>query len=260
MQRFESIAINAKTAALLTFFMLSVFALPTPVSAQSDAQAKSLSFTIASKEPVSNDAGTGFLDQVIAEMFKRIGVEAEVVYYTSSARGLKNANDGVDDGVGLRVAGLEKKFPNLVRIPESIIVNDFVAFSTRNSIKTDNWNALDGQDISYILGWQIFDNNLKHHQRVVKSKNNDQLFTLLANDRVEFILHERWQGTWHSIQHGLKVKISEPPLAQREMFAYVHKKHAGLVDKAAAALVEMKADGSYQEIINTTLTVLLPRP
>ncbi len=101
--------------------------------------------------------------------------------------------------------------------------------------------------------------NLEHHEHTFKVKSNTQLFSLLAKDRVDFILHERWQGTWHAKILNLKAVAHEPPLIKREMFAYLHKKHAPIVDKAAAALVAMKADGTYQKIIDNTLTVLLPR-
>ena len=202
-----------RTSILFTFFVLILIGAPSPL------QAEKLSLTIASREPVSKDDRTGFLDQVIAEMFRRIGVEANVTFYQSSARGLANANNGIDDGVGLRVMGLEKKFPNLIRIPEHIIVNDFVAFSTRHTTPTTDWHSLDNQDIAYILGWQIFQKNLVHHKRTSRVKGNKQLFSLLAKDRVDFILHERWQGTWHSKQMKLKVNIHEPPLTKRKMFA-----------------------------------------
>ena len=37
---------------------------------------------------------------------------------------------------------------------------------------------------------------------------------------------------------------------------YLHKSHADLVEAAGAALAEMKRDGSYQAIVNRTLTPL----
>ena len=242
-----------KTFGIIALFVFSLSCI------QTTALASKLSLTIASREPVTKEDGTGFLDQIIVEMFRRIGVDAEVTFYKSSARGLENANNGSDDGVGLRVAGLEKKFPNLVRIPESIIVNDFVAFSTHQSLATDNWHSMDKHDIAHILGWQVFQKNLTHHKRTFRVKSNAQLFQMLEKDRVDFILHERWQGTWHSKQMNLNVKIHEPPLIQREMFAYLHKKHTAIAGKAAAALRSMKVDGSYQKIIDSTLSVLLPR-
>lgn len=223
------------------------------------AHAEPLSFTIASRDPISNKNSNGFLDQIIKEMFSGLGIEAKVTFYPSSARGLKNANLGIDDGVGLRVKGLEKKFPNLIRIPESIITNSFVAISTKYNVVTDDWHSLDENYIAHILGWQIFQKNLTHHKKTSKVRSNEQLFNLLAKDRVDFILHERWQAAWHAKQLNLNINIQDPPLAKREMFAYIHNKHAPIVDKAAASLAEMKADGTYQKIVDSTLSILLSK-
>ena len=220
--------------------------------------ADKLLINIASREPVTNEHNTGFLNRIVEETFRRMGREAEVIYYRSSARGLKNANSGIDDGVGLRVMGLEKKFPNLIRVPEHIIINDFVAFSTRHKVKTNDWHSLDNHSIAHILGWQIFRNNLKHHTHTKHVQGNDQLFDLLVNDRSDFILHERSQGTWHAQQRKLDFSISEPPLAKRKMFMYLHKKNAALVGPAAAALAAMKADGTYKKIVEETLSIYLP--
>lgn len=45
---------------------------------------------------------------------------------------------------------------------------------------------------------------------------------------------------------------AEPPLAEHEMFLYVHKRHEPLVPEIAEALRAMKANGSYTEILNDT--------
>ena len=53
----------------------------------------------------------------------------------------------------------------------------------------------------------------------------------------------------------MKAHLIQPPLAQREMFMYLHKKHKALVNKAAQALSSMKRDGSYQRIFDQTLGI-----
>ena len=218
-----------------------------------------LTINIASGPPITNAGQTGFLNQVVREVFRRLDLEAEVVVYKSSARSLVSADQGIDDGVGLRVKGLEKKYPNLLRVPEKIIVNDFVAFSSRHTITTDAWGALSNYDVAYINGWQIFQNNLTEHPAVLRVKSNRQLFELLSKGRTDFVLHERWQGTWHAQQMGIEARAQEPPLAKRAMFMYLHKKHADLVGPVASSLSAMKSDGTYRRIVETTLEALLPR-
>lgn len=218
--------------------------------------AESLVFNTGTRDPYTTDDNTGFLNQVVKEMFARLDIEAEVIVYQASARALQNANEGIDDGASLRVAGLERKFPNLVRVPEVLIENDFVAYSLGKTLDTKDWSTLAPYEISYILGWQIFQNNLRDHTHTLRAKDAEQMFALLKNDRTEFILYERWQGLWRAKALGLDVTTHEPPLASREMFIYLHSKHAHLVEPAAAALRAMKADGSYQAIVARTLLPL----
>lgn len=205
------------------------------------------------REPYTTPDKKGFLDVLIAEVFRRIGERAEVEVYAASQRAMMQANEGIDAGFAMRVKGLEAKFPNMVMVPEKVIDNDFVALSRGPAFPTPDWSALDGHDIAYILGWKIFEANVGKHERVTLPKDADQLIGLLRNGRVDVILYERRQGAWRSKNTGLKAVVHEPPLASVPMFMYLHKKHAALVDKAAQALREIKADGTYAKIVADTL-------
>lgn len=219
--------------------------------------ADALILNTGTRAPYTTDDKKGFLDQVITEAFKRAGARAEVLVYDASARAMEQANAGIDAGFAMRVKGLEKRFTNMLMVPETIISNDFVALSKGQTVETKDWNTLDQFDIAYILGWKVFERNLGHHKGVIKPRNADQLVDLLRLDRVDFILYERWQGAWRAKNQGLKVTVHEPPLAAVPMYIYLHKSHAALVDKVSAALKGMKADGSYQRIVDTTLTSLI---
>lgn len=216
-----------------------------------------LVFNTGTRDPFTTDNQKGFLDLLIREVFQRMGIDARVIVYEASARALANANSGIDDGATLRVKGIDKKFPNLIRVSEKLMDNDFVAYSLKDYSGIDSWDSLASYDIAYILGWQIFQNNLKDHKATIRTKDADQMLNLLAHDRVDFILYERWQGLWRAKMRNMAIKSHEPPLAQKEMFMYLHKKHAGLVEKVAEALREMKKDGAYQRIVDETLTPYL---
>jgi len=49
----------------------------------------------------------------------------------------------------------------------------------------------------------------------------------------------------------------EPPLASREMYLYLNKKHEHLVEKVAEALRSMKEDGRYDQIVKETTAHLM---
>ena len=208
--------------------------------------------------PYATPDRQGFLDLLVAEAFRRIGLKGEVALYAESKRALINANDDVDQGVAMRVQNLEKDHPNLVRVPERVIGNDFVAYSRNLDVATDTWETLKPYAVTYIHGWVIFERNMPEGQNVTTVKEPAQMFAMLDKKRVDMVLYERWQGLSYAKDQGFVVHVHEPPLASVDMFMYVHKNHAPLVDKLAAALKAMKADGAYQAIIDRTLTPLLP--
>jgi polar amino acid transport system substrate-binding protein len=227
--------------------------------AERGAEPQTYIFNTSTTEPYANEAGTGFQDLVVAEVFKRIGLKGRVERYVASARALINANEGIDQGVAMRVMGLEKTYPNLVRIDERLIENDFVAYSQDLDFSTDSWQSLEPYVVTLINGWVIFERNLSPTQTKTAVTEPDQMFAMLAKKRVDVVLYERWQGLYRARLSGLAVRVHEPPLASVDMYMYVHKDYAHLAPKLAQALRDIKADGTYQAIFDLTLTPLLQK-
>ncbi|MBS1189776.1 MAG: periplasmic solute-binding protein [Rhodocyclaceae bacterium] len=201
----------------------------------------------------------GFLDRLVPEVFRRLGIQAEAVVYPASERANMNANNGLDDGVAMRVKGLEAAYPNLVRVEEKVADNDFVAYSGHHVFATTGFEALTPYQVGYIAGWKVFEPRLKDGYAVTLVQDADQLFNLLANDRADVVLFERWQGNWLVRERRQKAKLLLPPLVSTEMFMYLHKKHAHLAGPAAQALRAMKADGTYRRLVEENLRVSDPR-
>jgi polar amino acid transport system substrate-binding protein len=207
--------------------------------------------------PYTTPDRKGFLDQIVAAVFREVGIQADVqVFATATERSLLNANAGIDDGMAMRIAGLETQYPNLIRVPEPLIVNDFVAYTTKPRFATDNWKSLEPYVVSYIIGWKIFEKNVTQAREITQVRDADQLFGLLGSGRVDVALYERWQGLERVRAMGIKALVLEPPLARTDMFIYLHKKHEALVPGVSQALARLKKNGSYQRIQEATLAPL----
>ncbi len=243
--------INKTTLLILLFFLSAGFSL------SSQAQPDVFIFNTSTGAPYSTVDHTGFQDLIVKEVFRRIGLKGKVEKYDASARALTNANDNLDQGVAMRIRGLEKKYPNLVIIDEPLIDNDFVAYSKNIDLTTDDWGSLKPYSVVYINGWIIFDRNLDPEQNLRKVKKPQQMFSMLEKNRVDLVLYERWQGLQDAKDSGMQVTVHEPPLASVKMFMYIHKDYSNLAPKLAKALQQMKQDGSYQAIYDRTLKVLL---
>ncbi|MDH5188009.1 MAG: transporter substrate-binding domain-containing protein [Rhodospirillaceae bacterium] len=208
------------------------------------------------RDPFTTINKDGFIDQIVREAFSRIGVDAEVIVYQNSAKSLSNANSGIDDGAALRIKGIDKKFTNLVIVPEKLMDNDFIAYSLGMNKMVSDWKSLEKYKITHIEGWQIFKNNTKNHPNVTLVKTPQEMFDSLSQLEIDVILYERWQGLWRAKEMGLKVKSHEPPLASVEMFMYLNNKHKDKAIPVATALAQMKKDGTYERIYNQTLAIL----
>lgn len=203
--------------------------------------------------PLSNGNGTGFYDLLLAEAFNRIGQSIEIVNLPAE-RSLINANAGITDGDFVRIAGLTGLYPNLVMVPEKIVDFEFVAFSKKVRGRTTSWDFLQPYDVAIVRGWKILEENVVATRSLLRTDDQFQLFTLLANDRTDIVIYSRFEG--YAISNslgGTDIKALEPPLAVREMYLYLNRKNQGLVRPLALALGEMKRDGSYQAIRIKTL-------
>lgn len=206
--------------------------------------------------PLNTVSQKGFLDEVATEAFRRINVKLQTVQLPAE-RGLKNADRGLIDGEMSRIEGLDKQYANLIRVPEKIMDWEFVVFSYKPISLEKGWIALSGKSVAHINGWKILEKNIPASTEVTKVSTADDLFKLLRKKRTDYVIYERWGGRYLLRETSMsEVQLQNPPLAVREMFIYLNKKHKALVPQLAVALAAMKKDGSYQKLVSKHLTPL----
>ena len=218
--------------------------------------AQELHLVTASLPPLAPSADNpGYMGLIAREAFGRIGVKVTISSLPGE-RALINANSGLDDGDLLRIPGLEKAYPNLIRIPEKVMDFEFVAFTLNQQIQVKNLAGLAPYTVAYVTGWKFYENRVKQAQEVTRVRNLQELFELLKKGRSEIVLAERWQGLWAAKQSGLKVRLLQPAFKVSDMYMYLNKRHAALVPEVAQALAAMKRDGSFQRIVAESLQPL----
>ncbi len=245
-----STGVTKNSIALLKFFSLFLFFfLTTPCIASPP-----LVITTSVGPPESNESDTGLYDLILQEAFKRIGQQIDIDHLPAE-RALMNADSGLTDGEFPRISGLEKLYPNLIKVPEKLTNYEFVAFSKHHGIKMSSWDALQPYDVAIVRGWKILEENIVDTRSLVRAKNQKLLFNLLVNDRADIVVYSRLAGYAFIHFMGLEgvVVALEPPLAVSEMYLYLNKKHEQLIKPLAQALREMRTDGTYTEIKNRTL-------
>ncbi len=137
-------------------------------------------------------------------------------------------------------------------------MNSLVAFSKDASIDLTNWESAKPYHVGIVRGWKILEKNLTGSASLTKVKNQNILFTLLDKGRANIVVYSRFEGYEMLKQLGLKnITAHEPPLATREMFLYLNKKHAQLIPVITKSLRQMKQDGTYSSIFEKSLTPYL---
>ena len=233
----------------LSRYVLLVVLLPTSLFADE----KVIVLNVTGQPPLNTPEQTGFMDEIAGEAFRRIGYRLETVQLPAE-RGLVNANHGKVDGEMSRVKGLDRRYQNLLRVPEKIMDWEFVGFSHDKISLEKGWSDLAMKSVSHINGWKIFEINVPANAEITKVGNAERLFGLLRRDRTDIVLYERWGG--QDLLHKMNmhsVQMCQPPLAVKEMFIYLHKKHRNLIPRLAKALAAMKQDGQYQQIFSKFL-------
>ncbi len=200
--------------------------------------------------PFTTVEGDGFLDIIAGKAFKEAGLTLQLIK-TPPERALRNANAGIDDGELTRIKGINKTYTNLVRVPEKLIEWKFVALTRKPGITVRNWGDLEKYSIGFIRGWKILENNTKDHKNVNIVRSPAELFSMLDKNRIDIALYAKWMGLEIVRKKNIQgIRVIEPPLAMREMYVYLNKKHSRHINNIASALKKIKENGEYQRLFD----------
>ena len=207
--------------------------------------------------PITEDDQSGFLDRLVGKALDQLGYKLRVEHLPAE-RSLLNANNGLNDGDLVRVGGLGKIYTNLIQVAESPIDTEMNAFTTKNGVKIENWNDLIPYAVGIIIGWKILEQNIPSETVTIPVNNVQQLFSLLINNRADFVIYSKWLGLKYiKTNRLLNINIIEPALTTQKMYIYLNKRHAELAKNLAKKIREMKDDGTYQNMYQETLSPLL---
>ena len=193
---------------------------------------------------------TGLADEVLAEAFRLIGFELEVVILPTE-RSLKMAKDGLVDGELMRTRAIEKEYPSLIRVPEPLVDVEFSVFSNTPIDLTNGWSSLAGKSVGLVIGMKIIEKNVPKDAQVSGVKSIEQLFGMLNRGRVDYVVMPRGIGQDFLQDNGLShILISDQALVSVPAFTYLHLKHASLAPRLEEAIRKVKKSGEYKKILD----------
>jgi polar amino acid transport system substrate-binding protein len=184
---------------------------------------------------------------IILEAYKRLDIEI-VFKVLPAERALQSSNSGGVDGELVRIAGIDERYPNLIRIPVSHVTAEQMAFGRDATIVIDGWQSLAPYKFAFHRGYKVAEKNTEGMNRH-RTGTDEATFRMVAAGRMDLALANRFTGEKIIDDLGLdNVVMIRPPVQVDPLFHYLHNKHAGLVPRITAVLSRMEVDGEIDTI------------
>ena len=200
--------------------------------------------------PFATPAQDGHMDRLLIEAFARLQ-QPVVIQRKPAERSLQDANDGETDGEFMRIDQIGELYPQLIRVPEPLYQMEIVAFSLAPlPEELAGWQGLSPYTVGYVVGWKILEEHIRQTRGTVVVGTQETLFRMLAARRFQVAVYGHRFGKAMIARLGLKgIRVEGPPLALKNMYLFLHRRHRALIPALTAVLRQMKADGSYQAIL-----------
>ncbi|WP_096703113.1 hypothetical protein [Magnetospirillum sp. 15-1] len=192
--------------------------------------------------------------EVVREAYRRIGLQA-VADIRPNERAIVSADSGDTDGDTMRMAGLEVRYPNLVRVPEPVLTFDTIAFTAGPKFKVSGWESLRPYNICVVRGFKIGERGTEGMSREVVSTNEASLRMVKAGHCQVAVLGEALWLLIDELKLG-PLRALDEPVEVTPLYHYVNVRHAHLVPRLAEALRAMRKEGVIDSILATDRGVI----
>jgi len=188
---------------------------------------------------VEDDRASRQAAELVRGAYGRIGIDA-VTDFLPAERAVAVVNAGLYDGDVFHVAGMEGRYPNLVRVPVPIMAFEIMAFRLQAGLRIGHWEDLRGHTICIRRGIKLIEEHLSRYADVYRADSYASIYDMLQHRRCDVAVLPR--SAWIDVAdaRGAGLREAGPVLATVELYHYVHASHAGDVAALAQALAELR--------------------
>jgi len=136
--------------------------------------------------PSTEDTGVQPFYNILIEACQKIGIEINFVKVPKE-RALYNVNAGLYDGETVRIAGIEKQYPNLLPINVSLSDSSVVAYTRTSSAPILSVDELNGKRIVIVRGRKAVLSIIKGHD-VLYIDDAETAFQMIILDRADIFV------------------------------------------------------------------------
>lgn len=184
--------------------------------------------------------------RVLKEAYSRIGEEVQFELFPIE-RSVVVANDGITDGELARMAGIQKKYPNLIQVSVPVSSFDIFVYSRFQIFTVKGWQSLKPYKFDFIYGFKYAE-KMSKGMNTSRIKSRFQALSKLNEGRSHLfvgVLSTECAIKRFKFTH---IKRLTPPLDKVVMYHYLHKKNKNIVKKLETVLSNMQKNGEIHDI------------
>ncbi len=216
----EAAGMHMGSSRCLLWLCIALLTALTPVVAGAD-QPRSLRFST-----IAGSVNTDVSEQVVVEGYRQLGIAVEVVRLPAE-RALREADAGIWDGELYRIAGMERRYRQLlpVRVPVNYL--EAMVFSREPGLNFRSWQELKALKPAVRRGVKFSEQNTRDIE-VYTADSNEQLLQMLLAGRTRVVVMARLNGLETIRRLRLKGIYSAGIIERFPLYHYLHRRHADL--------------------------------
>lgn len=185
---------------------------------------------------------------ILDTAYQKLGVQFKVQGY-SPERSLVLSNKGVTDGQLFLQEIDHHQYPNLIKIPIPLATGNLMIFTKNRNLQVDGWAGLTSYRVGSQAGIREVDKHQDDLNNIHMLKSGEQLFRMLARERLDVVILPRLVGSSILKRSNLKgIKMLPTPLEKNALYHYLNVKHLALVPQITQVLRAMLDSGELDSI------------
>jgi polar amino acid transport system substrate-binding protein len=184
--------------------------------------------------------------QLLKQAYQKLNIPISFIYLPGE-RSLTLSNSGKLDGEVARLAGIEKTYPNLIRVNVPLQTVILYAYTKNPAITVSDSQSLKPYRIAYLRGVKSIEKQFSGFN-LEAITTIQQAFTMLAHNRVDIVITGDAAGATGNLplaQMGIKKLM--PPVYQFSIYHYLNKKHQELIPELETTLAEIVQERLFKD-------------
>lgn len=184
--------------------------------------------------------------KVLKVLYGKLGIETHFEILPAR-RALESSNTGKTDGEIFRITDLDKRYPNLIQVPT--ILHTFNGYAyTMNGKIINSWEDLRPYRIGLMHG-VIWAEKGTEDYNVVRLLGYRELLDKLLSGGIDIVIGTEFSFNLEVEESGITTKFYRgKPLSSLNVYHYLHKKNASLVNQVDAEIITMTKNGDIERI------------